>query len=338
MKLSVLFLLLFAILFLNPAKAQEPGFSLDGKTFGIEDGTYLYLRDLVNGGNIDSAMVKENRFRFETLLPEEKLFVMLHTRDRVHFKELWLEDRPMSLDATAGPFAAAEITGSRDQELAEKMKEEVYKDVREISKEELKQRQQEFIAQHPNALPSAYILNGATREWEQDEIAVYYEKLSESTQHSSMGKRVASYLAKDLPEVGEKYIDLSIPDQSGELKRISYLSGELTLLQFWSSTCGWSRNAHPGLSDLYQEYGPKGFQVISISKDTNPQKWQQAIEEDRLSWPQLSHLDGWKGEAFKAYGVRSTPSSFLIDSEGVIIDRNLRPEELADRLAELLED
>lgn len=40
----------------NFVTAQENNFSLCGKTSNINDGTYLYLRDLVSGGNIDSAV------------------------------------------------------------------------------------------------------------------------------------------------------------------------------------------------------------------------------------------------------------------------------------------
>ena len=40
--------------------AQNYQFSLSGNTADFEDGTYVYFRDLVNGGDIDSAAVHNN--------------------------------------------------------------------------------------------------------------------------------------------------------------------------------------------------------------------------------------------------------------------------------------
>ena len=78
---------LFTTLIVN---AQGNKFLLTGETSEMADGKYFYIRDLVNGGNIDSAQVKSNRFTFNTKLSEPVLYVMLFTKDRSKFKELWL--------------------------------------------------------------------------------------------------------------------------------------------------------------------------------------------------------------------------------------------------------
>lgn len=331
------FLCLLLLSFLSfPLNAQDAEFSLTGKTSGIDDGTYLYLRDLVNGGELDSAIVSNNRFRFETELPEPKLYVMLHTRDRSLFRELWLNDVAMIIDATAGPFHEANVSGSRDQDIAKKMKEEVYKDVRNISQEELKQRKQKFMNEYPDALASAYLLDSELQKWDQEEIELYFDKLSETVQTSSLGKRIAVHLAKDLPEVGEKFVDFSIPDQNGKVKNISELTGKFTLLQFWSSSCGHSRRMNEVLKELYAKYEAKGLEIISISDDLQMTSWQKAIEDDELPWPQLCNFKEKEENAFGTYGINSTPSNFLLDQDGIIIARDLRDEELEKKLYVLM--
>lgn len=316
--------------------AQFTDFSLTGKTAGIQDGTYLYFRDLVNGGEIDSAMVRNNSFKFDTALPEPAMFTMLFTKDRSHFTEVWLEDNPMTFDASNGNFKEAKVTGSRNHILFKKLTEELWEDYLETDPAILKQRERDFIKNNPDAIVSAFIFF-ANDLWNQEEIGEAFSTLTEEVQNSSMGqKKIAQYLEKDLPKIGEKYSDLNIPSFDGEKKKISDLAGKLTLLQFWSSHCSPSRLMNISLLEIYKKYHPEGLEIISISKDTNKENWQRAIEEDQLRWTQLSSLKGWQGEAFKTYGVHATPSNFLINSEGVIIARNLRGDDLEEKIEDEL--
>ena len=315
--------------------AQDNEFSLTGKTAGIEDGTYLYFRDLVNGGNIDSALVKNNKFRFTTDLPEPALWVMLFTKDRKYSTQLWLENNPMTFDASNADFKNPEVTGSRNHSLYEGRKEEVEKNAH-LSPEERQKNHHEFIKKHPDALVSAYLLT-VNDKWDQKTVRNLYSHLSEDVQFSSMGELIADRLKEDLPEEGEQFIDLSIPDSKGKIQKISDLMGDLTLIQFWASWCGGSRKMNSTLTELYKECNAEGFNIVSISGDGEREKWTAAIREDDLSWPQLSSLNGWEGKAFEAYGVNITPSSFLINGEGIIVARNLRDEEIEQKIQQFLE-
>ena len=326
-KLMSKFLLLFCFLISVIGSAQEQEFSLTGKTADFEDGTYLYLRDLVNGGDLDSAVVRDNSFRFDTRLPEPTLFVMVYTKDKSNFTEVWLENNPMTFDASEGEFSEAKITGSQDQELFKEMREQVRADILYTDKEVIKQREIDFLKKHPDALVSAYILYGNKR-LNQEEVREIFSGLSEEVQKSSLGQRTAKYLETDVPNRGEQYVDISILNSEGKTIKISALKGELTLLQFWSSGCGFSRMMNSTLSKLYTKYHSEGFEVISISNDKNKNAWLQAIEEDSLPWPKNYNLNSRYGKAFKTYGIQGTPSNFLIDSEGIIVAQDLRNEEL----------
>ncbi|UGU14893.1 AhpC/TSA family protein [Sinomicrobium kalidii] len=328
-------LVILSLIAFNIITAQKPDFSLSGKTSDITDGTYLYLRDLVNGGNIDSALVRKNTFRFNTDLPEPTLFVMLFTKDRSKFKELWLEESTMTFDATECDFKNAKVTGSKNQTIATKLNETVYANVGSIPDDTLKQKEKDFINDHSDALLSAYILYGNHR-WTQNEIGEFYSKLSGEVQTSSLGKKIAKDLEKDIPTIGEKYTDFNLTDPNGKPENLSDSTGKLTLLQFWSSSCDFSREMNSILTGIYRNYHSKGLEIISVSGDTNKEDWLNAIKEDKANWSQLSNLQGWNGEVFSAYGIRFTPSNFLIDEEGIIVARNLRGKELERKIKEYL--
>ena len=68
----------------------------------------------------------------------------------------------------------------------------------------------------------------------------------------------------------------------------------------------------------------------------NPKEaWVKAIEDDKLTWNQVSNLR-YFDEIARTYNVNSIPRMFVLDSEGKIIAKNLRGVELENKIAELL--
>lgn len=165
------------------------------------------------------------------------MWVMLHTKDRSKFKELWLQDKPMRFDASNTDFQDAEVTGSISQELVDEIKA-VYEDYDKISETELRKRQEEFIKSNPNALISLRMLYEVSGKWGQETTSQYFEMFPEEIKKSSFGKRILSYLNNDnIPQIGEKYADFELTNQHGKNQKFSALTGNVTLLQFWASTC-----------------------------------------------------------------------------------------------------
>ena len=79
------------------------------------------------------------------------------------------------------------------------------------------------------------------------------------------------------------------------------------------------------------------FRSYSVSLDMAKARWTGAIAKDKLNWEyHVSDLKGWGAKPAKIYGVRSIPTSFLLDANGVIIAKNLRGEALQAKLTTLL--
>ena len=85
----------------------------------------------------------------------------------------------------------------------------------------------------------------------------------------------------------------------------------------------------------YKKYHDKGFDILGISFDKNKERWLKAVEDDGLTWSHVSDLKGWGNAVGKIYGVTSIPHSVLIDKDGTIIAKDLRGEELHQKLQEL---
>jgi thiol-disulfide isomerase/thioredoxin len=139
-----------------------------------------------------------------------------------------------------------------------------------------------------------------------------------------------SIVGVEMPDFAQNGVD----DKPITLKS---LRGKVVLIDFWASWCGPCRRENPNVVATYNKYKEKGFEILSVSLDSDKERWLGAIQQDGLLWKNhVCDLRGWKNEVAGQYGVSSIPQTLLIDKEGKLIARNLRGEQLGEALKQLL--
>ena len=143
--------------------------------------------------------------------------------------------------------------------------------------------------------------------------------------------------------IGNKAPELVGTSNTGKELKLSDTRGKVVLLDFWAAWCGPCRRENPTVVAAYQKYKEKkftvgkGFTVFSVSLDRDQASWVNGILQDKLEWPyHISDLKWWNSKFAAVYGVRSIPANFLLNSEGVIIARDLRGPALEAELVKLL--
>ena len=174
-------------------------------------------------------------------------------------------------------------------------------------------------------------------QMELDDLKARFALLGENAKASTHGKSIAAQIAKlEQTAVGQIAPNFTVTTPEGEAISLYDIKGKVKLVDFWASWCSPCRGENPNVVALYNEYHPKGLEIFGVSLDNNKEKWVEAIEKDGLIWKHGSDLKGWQAEPAKLFSITSIPATLLLDENNKIIAKNLRGEELKQKVAELL--
>lgn len=126
-----------------------------------------------------------------------------------------------------------------------------------------------------------------------------------------------SSAANPAPQRGFSAPEFSLQTPDGETYTLSELQGRPVLVNLWASWCTPCRREMPAMERMYQEFKDDGFIVLAVNA-TNQDSINNAtafVEQLGLTFPILLDING---EVSDLYQLRALPSSFFIDSNGII--------------------
>lgn len=167
-------------------------------------------------------------------------------------------------------------------------------------------------------------------EFNKNQYFEYFELFAPELKISILGIKVKDKLNKyNYLKKGSLFPSLTLLDINFHTETIQISSvNQYTLVDFWFSSCGACIIQFPKLKELYSKYNIAGFEIIGISTELTKTKseWRKAIDKYQLPWHQL-----WDKDHLQAseYGIKTYPTNFLLDNNGVIIERNIDVDELS---------
>lgn len=164
-----------------------------------------------------------------------------------------------------------------------------------------------------------------------DVIEPIYNSLDQKIRSSAEGRQYAERIrVAKYTSIGSEAPDFEMKDPDGNNLKLSDFRGKYVLLDFWASWCMPCRAEHPYLREVYKNYQDKGFEIfaVSLEQEGKKQAWLNAIEKDKITWPQVSDLNFFNSKAALLYGINAIPQNFLLDKEGKIVAKNLRGQAL----------
>lgn len=119
------------------------------------------------------------------------------------------------------------------------------------------------------------------------------------------------------PQQGFLAPDFELKTPAGETIKLSDLRGQAVLINLWATWCPPCRAEMQTIEKVYNEYKEQGFTVLAVNMtyQDDPLAVVPFLDEQGLTFPVL--LDE-TGEMAHAYQLRSLPSSFFVDRDGII--------------------
>ena len=116
-------------------------------------------------------------------------------------------------------------------------------------------------------------------------------------------------------KVGEPAPDFTLQTPDGDMLSLSDLRGRPVLVNFWATWCPPCKIEMPDMEDVYQKYQDQGFTIVAVDQQESPAAVQAFFDEMGLTFQPV--IDS-TGEIFNVYRVVALPTSYFIDSDGII--------------------
>ena len=338
----------------------QSGYKVTGTVEGMPDGKAIIAT--VNGSTLDTlakADVKNGSFEFTGNVsePTGAYIMVIGQRGAIPFM---LENANITISAGQ---AGLTVTGSEGQKIydqfmainataqqeAMKLQQEYQAANGDQAKMQAVQeayaklmtdaqaKETELIKANPDSYVSTFVIVSGMGQMEYEQLKERYNLLGEKAKAGAQGKAIAAQIAKlESTAIGQIAPNFTITTPEGESISLYDIKGKVKLIDFWASWCGPCRGENPHVVEIYKEYHPKGLEIFGVSLDNNKEAWVKAIADDGLVWKHGSDLKGWQSAPAQLYSVTGIPHTVLLDENNKIIAKNLRGDELKQKIAELL--
>lgn len=138
------------------------------------------------------------------------------------------------------------------------------------------------------------------------------------------------YITNQINDLVKKIQKLNLNKEAPNFTQTSYnnnyislnnFRGKYILIDFWGSWCKPCIENLPKMKEIYKNFTDYDIEFIGIANDTKS-NWTKSITKYNLQWINIIDENNVISEL---YNIKSYPSTFLIDPNGKIIAKNLRP-------------
>jgi Peroxiredoxin len=346
---------------------SQPHFVVKGNITGSDSLTFLLQkRGPTRYITIDSVVSKKGSFKMEGTVdyPDMVMLTAMNTTNRMVF---FLENSKIEITGKLDSLSDAIVTGSKTQDeyksflnadkvLSDKVsglykdfqiagqsndtakQSSIQKDMKSLE-EEMTKMEKDFIKNNPASYFTPLLLASISTDMEPNEIEADINSLDTNVAKVEVIKDMKERLkAVKNVAVGQKAPDFTMNDVNGnQVSLSSKIGSKLLLIDFWAGWCNPCRRENPNVVKVYNEFHKKGFDVFGVSLDKSKDEWLKAISDDKLTWTEVSDIQYWNNAAARLYAVSSIPANFLLDENGTIIAKNLRGDDLYNKVKEILE-
>ena len=342
---------------------NNKSYTINGQVDASLDSTMVYLQDAATEAVIDSALVLDGKFVIKGEVQEAMICDIFAAVVQLpiiiepgYSYEVNIDENNIVSNAPLNGdlmLVYGNINSINDSlkafieqieplmengEVSEEVMEQFYA-IQEKGVEGLTVLIEELLAKHPNDAMGVILMK-------------YYFSITSDyamvdAQLASMGDVVKTHpaLASEIATLeqlrptmsGAMFTDFTVTQPDGQDVSLSdYVGkGKYVLVDFWASWCAPCRRAMPKIKALYEEYNPKGLDVLGVLVWDEVEDSKKAIEEEKAPWPQILNT---QRVATDLYAINGIPHLIFFAPDGTILKRGLPDDELINFVKETIDN
>ncbi len=127
--------------------------------------------------------------------------------------------------------------------------------------------------------------------------------------------------------VGLPAPDFKFPGLDGKMSSLSDYRGKVVLVNIWATWCPPCVEEMPSMEKLYQKLKDKDFEILAVSIDSlGVNAVAPFMKKHKLTFPALIDSSGTIRTTYRTTGI---PESFIIDKNGILIEKIVGPRDWA---------
>jgi hypothetical protein len=316
------------------------GCGVDGDRFRVEgrfrnmNQAELLVYSMDGGINgVDTILVRNGRFSYETTLRMPSTLVIIFP----NFSELPIFAKPgKTVDVKGDVSHLKEIAvgGTDANDDMTKLRMQLNK----LMPPEVPKAIEEFIKDNPESQCCPYLVQHYFLQVPEPDFKKAYESVAlmlKENPEDGMLVRWENELKGLRNNVGKgKLPAFSATDIKGRSVSQNDLKSKVNVLTVWASWNFVSVDTQQRLLQLKKTYGDK-LSIVSICLDGDINDCKRRVNRDSVQWKTVCDGRMWQSPVLSKLGVGGLPANWVVNQQGVVIDRNLNPHQMEEKIKDL---
>lgn len=337
MKLFLRFFLVCKLLVYSNAAFSQKRNVIEGRVLNkVEKDTVLFVTGMLDKKYYEFpeifAVVIDNKFRIKKTFsyPHRYFLAWASERNNVpfHSESFFLDNSTKTI--TVG--LKNETVGNSSLEFTKKFIPYMLKGTNVVEIEtyeyehglEFDSKLVSYIRQNPDSYVALWFL---IERFEDAGFSKVYEEAIDLFSDKMKTGKLWGIISKEIKNTrirqNEKFPQFVLKDIDLKSEKIILPEKKIVLIDFWFSRCKPCLAQLPKLKEIYERFASTNkFEIIGISTDKtiNIDLWKKRVSDNQLKWKSFLDENAFESDKEK---IRSFPTNFLVDANGVVIKKNI---------------
>jgi len=331
-KHTPLYILILLILFSACSSGED--IRIEGKFKSLKQGQFYAYSYSPEWNTLDTIAVQDGAFSL-TRPASDTTIVFLQYPNFMETMIIGIPGKTIKVKGDARDLSRLNISGSEENELLSNFQKDIYKK----SLSEKIKKAEDFIKAHPESYASLVVFQKYFLDTEKLDLEKIERYLQLMLKHAPNRTHLLALKARMNAllncRIGKKLPAFKATTLQNKDISNNTFKGKWTLVSLWST---WGSNTSRPLAIATKEIRKHNYQIeaLNICLNTDTVSTMSIIKRDSIDGYNVCDQKAWDSPLVKTFGVRIVPTLILVNKDGVIVERDIKEEDIIDTLKKYL--